>query len=374
MSNTFENLLSRIGEINDIISSRRWYFSGAKTYKIIHGISTQIGIFDDDGVPAKYDQESSDTITTKMFYDPRYREGFAKQYNQSYTNYVISISDESNYYAMNLQSAMEDSNVKNALNGYSFSDDGVRISAHANLRKIIAAAKAMNKLDIITRMDSSYEDKISAYYKNSENKSVIDSLIIKLRGHFGLGSDEEFNSYEALVDEPLCWYVSDDEKSILENAIEEYKTAIDKMYELAEKAAESGGTIINCINYNKPTISDNKYSYINISQIMVCISTTRTTSASDLDELIEEYIDEASDILTKENRKKIVIISIIIAAVILLTSSIVMISFKIWSSSKIKNEAKKAETKKEEEKKGGARTKLERILMRKMARRKNTIN
>ena len=332
MSNTIENLLSVIGDINDTISTRRWYFSGAKTYKIIHGKSDITTVFEDtDGVPAKYDQQDADTLTGDMFYDPRYRTGYAKEYNQTYTNYVISINDESKYYAMNLKSAMSDQNVIYVLAGYDTNDT----AAHASLRKIIAAATVMNKLDIIYAIDTNYKSYIDKYLSNSENSSAVDKIKSTLRNHFGLSSGELFNSYEAGIDESACWYVSDEEKAYLNQFVEEYKEAVDKLYDLAEKAAENGGTIINCINYNKPTIANNKYSYINISQIMVCVNSSRTTTASDLDELIDEYIKNESDELTKENRKKIIIISIIIAIAILFVSTIIMVSFKIWSASKI---------------------------------------
>ena len=121
--------------------------------------------------------------------------------------------------------------------------------------------------------------------------------------------------------------------------MEVYKEAIDKLYDIAKAAAENGGTIINCINSAATNIVGNKYSYINISQIMVCINNETKVDADEndttLDELYNRIIDAQTKEATNEATVKIVKIALIVNVVIIALTFFSMLVCSVYSNIRI---------------------------------------
>lgn len=340
INSSLEYLLNEIQKGKSYLDTKSWYFAGSSTYRIIHGQNLeQTGFFEIDGVKCKYDQVPADVIIMDMFYDPRYNAAYVDQYNQNYTSYAIAYTPDgsiNNYSIINLKQHAE-----------IFINDGLYEIDNTSLRykaiQTYAAAYVMDKLDVIyNAIGSNGESAVKAFLtkmKGTEGSNIIETHITKLNSKLGVSGQKEFYRYKASTDEMNLWYITDSDKSTFADLIKTYKENIEKLYEIAYTAAENGGTLINCINSNRPDITGNIDSNINIAQIMVCINTEVTATEDtedDLNEYFKEIVEEISNDIKKSGIKKVAIIGGIVCGIIIILSIGIMIALSIYEHSKQK--------------------------------------
>lgn len=315
ISGQLSSLLSKIAEYEKKLNQKSWYFAGSKTFMLLHGISNQKDIFtNESGTPCKWDQVDSSVITNSLFYDPRYDEDYVRTYNSSYKSYVIGVSNSGGFSAMDLKD-----HYKSILNAASEGENFLE-AIHT-----YAAAIAMDKVSVLTSYDESLERSISSLNDISEFKSTVATEITKIRSEvLGLETGDTFSSYKADVNNMEYWYITAQDAAVFNTMIKDYKEAIDALYNLAKTAADNGGTIVNCINsINNSPISENKYSYINISQIMVCVANEENTTIEDIDDLDAFFaliVSDLKNMKTKRVNKIAIIITIIVCAIIIIIS------------------------------------------------------
>lgn len=342
ISALLSDLLAEITDCNNYINSKTWFFAGKSTYWIIHGKNKNTGLMYSDtyDVNYKYDQLDADTITKEMFYDPRYKVDFVKQYNTNYNSYCIACKNRdgsATYYLIDLDTAFSD--ISAALNGTSSEDTKWKAI------ETYAAAKAMGKISILVSHGLDETALNTWYNKNSEVKKAVDVDVQSLKlSKFGLDSvNDKFVYYKASVDEKDLWYVTENDLKVMNSMIKEYKEAYDKLFKIAYEAASSGGTIVNCINNAaNNTISGNDYSYINISQIMVCMASDTDITAStndDLDSYFNSIVEELSKEASKEKSIKVIVISVIICIAIFTLFLVYVIGMKVYANYKISKHA-----------------------------------
>ena len=338
ISAILSDLLAKIVDCKNYLNSKSWYFAGKSTYYILHGKNNNKSVFYNDTlqVNCKYDQIDEDKVTQEMFYDPRYKLEFVQQYNTNYNHYCIGWdTKKQDYYLVDLDTDYK--YIGYSINGNNQTSD----TTHRYAAQVYAAAKAMEKLSFL-KTNGLSEDVTTQWYNDVEIKKTVDECVLKLKtGKFGLDSvSDTFVRYQANIDEMDLWYDTANDINNFNNMLNEYKESIDKLYEIASKAASSGGTIINCINNaNNNNISGNKYSYVQISQVMVCMASDTDIDASTNDD-INEYFDYIVETLSKKASKersiKIIVISVIISLVILGLFVAYAIGINVYKNNKIK--------------------------------------
>lgn len=320
-------LLSEIIKYNDYLNTKSWYFPGDQTFLWIHGQSDTSEVFYDDtmGIYCKYDQLEKDDISPIMYYDPRYSIEYVKNYNQLYFNYAICHYSDNTYGVVDLASSA------NVIVNYDLNTDML-----VEALELYAAATVMDKKNVLINNGVS-QSTLDKLLSTDERKTIYNQHVSELKSK--LGVKEAFVSYKASVEELGLWYLTSDNVEHVEEMVEVYKEAIDKLYDIAKTAAENGGTIINCINSAATNIVGNKYSYINISQIMVCINNETKVDADEndttLDELYNRIIDAQTKEATNEATVKIVKIALIVNVVIIALTFFSMLVCSVYSNIRI---------------------------------------
>ena len=339
-------ILTKISEINDVMNSKSWYFSGAKTFHIKHGVGDDY--YDQDLQMDVHYDNSTEAYTTEMYYDPRYYSQYVYSYNTTFTKYAIAPTDigaTTGYMVIDL------TKYKTYLASYIEASSSEKSTYHDNALRVYSAALTMNKLELTeptnwrTGRDSTetWTDYLTSNLSSQfieEANNIMDTI---KREIFNIATTITFTYYKAEVDDSNLWYETEQDKTSIAELITTYEELYNDLIVIAKAAASSGGTIVNCIVYAYTNITNSQYSYITISQILSCIANNITTTVDgetytdNVNEIIAELEEVASEEEQKSMDKTAIFICIIVCILILVFWVIELVVVKIFVSNEVSN-------------------------------------